>query len=265
MYKSTFSVALALMAAQAEAWWAAGHLLTARRAQAILEESYPEVLQAAISELTELDKYFPDLVSGEGDHPFTECATFADDIKSKGYTFQSDWHFVNTPYLDEEGTSLDDFSFEQPVYDVIGAMTDIKAYLKGDITASESYYIPWLVDKTGYESDAKSFGLRLLIHYVGDVHQPEHSVALVDSTYPTGDRGGNSEKIPSKNGVNNLHFVWDSVVYKYTDRVTLPFSDSDWDFYTSESASISSSYPVSDDELKAGDFQAWADEDLEVA
>ena len=61
----------------------------------------------------------------------------------------------------------------------------------------------------------------MLVHYVGDVHQPEHAAALVDSEYPTGDRGGNSEKIPSKDGVSSLHFVWDSVLYEYTGRPTL--------------------------------------------
>ena len=55
MFRTTFAIALATMAAQVDAWWASGHLLTARRAQAILEESYPEVLQAALSELSELD------------------------------------------------------------------------------------------------------------------------------------------------------------------------------------------------------------------
>ena len=56
----------------------------------------------------------------------------------------------------------------------------------------------------------------MIIHYVGDVHQPLHSAALVDSKYPSGDRGGNSESIPSKDGVGNLHAVWDSVLYTWT-------------------------------------------------
>jgi len=78
-----------------------------------------------------------------------------------------------------------------------------------------------IVSKFSYESDQRSFVLRLIVHYVGDLHQPEHSTALVDSKYPSGDRGGNSEKIPSKDGANNLHAVWDSVVYEYTGRPSL--------------------------------------------
>jgi hypothetical protein len=39
----------------------------------------------------------------EGLYPFVECATFADEIKAKGGRFQSGWHFVDSPYLDEGG------------------------------------------------------------------------------------------------------------------------------------------------------------------
>jgi hypothetical protein len=31
----------------------------------------------------------------EKDHSFVECATFADDIKEKGFNDQSPWHFVD--------------------------------------------------------------------------------------------------------------------------------------------------------------------------
>ena len=69
--------------------------------------------------------------------------------------------------------------------------------------------------------------LRLIIHYVGDVHQPLHAAALVDSKYPSGDQGGNAEKIPSKDGVSDLHFVWDSVLYEYTGTPSLVSSTAD--------------------------------------
>ena len=125
------------------------------------------------------------------------------------------------PYLDEEGTTLDDFSFTQPDVDVVNAMIDMTAFLKGEISATKSTYLSTIAAKLPDEADQRSFCLRLLIHYVGDVHQPEHSTALVDSKYPSGDRGGNSETIPSKDGASNLHAVWDAAVYEYTGRPTL--------------------------------------------
>lgn len=38
----------------------------------------------------------------EGDHPFVECATFADEIKDEGFEDQSHWHYVDTPLFAEE-------------------------------------------------------------------------------------------------------------------------------------------------------------------
>lgn len=66
-----------------------------------------------------------------------------------------------------------------------------------------------------------SFDLRLLIHYVGDIHQPLHAVSRYAKDFPTGDRGGNSFKITSKDGISNLHALWDSAVYLYKDDLAL--------------------------------------------
>ncbi len=174
-----------------------------------------------MAELENLETSESYLTRRENKHAFTECATFADSIKGEGYSFQSDWHFINLPYLNEEGTTLADFDFTMPDTDVVKAMTDMLAYMKYEIDGKDSTYIQAIAEKLPAELDTRSFVLRMLIHYVGDVHQPEHSTALVNSEFPNGDRGGNSEKIPSKDGVNNLHFVWDSAVYEYTGNPAL--------------------------------------------
>ncbi len=70
--------------------------------------------------------------------------------------------------------------------------------------------------------------LRLLIHYLGDVHQPLHTVARVNYNYPEGDHGGNSVKLPEINGTDNLHSVWDSMVMQETSRLNLPFNEETW-------------------------------------
>lgn len=50
----------------------------------------------------------PSMTRLEGEYPFVECATFADEIKAKGGSFQADWHFIDNPYLDQGG-SIDDY------------------------------------------------------------------------------------------------------------------------------------------------------------
>ena len=59
------------------------------------------------------------------------------------------------------------------------------------------------------------------MHYVGDIHQPLHASTRVNSKYPTGDRGGNSFPLTSKDGINELHAVWDSLLYEFTGYETL--------------------------------------------
>jgi hypothetical protein len=69
----------------------------------------------------------PTLITREVHHPFTECATFADDIKSQ-YSFQSGWHFIDQPYLNQGG-DLSDFTFKYDTYDILGALTNLTQWL----------------------------------------------------------------------------------------------------------------------------------------
>ena len=55
---------------------------------------------------------------------------------------------------------------------------------------------------------------RYVVHLVGDIHQPLHSVALFNMTYPNGDIGGNREKVILTNGsTSNFHAFWDAGAY----------------------------------------------------
>ena len=198
-------------------------LTVARQAQSLLEQNNPEVLTAVLEEFKPLKKYYADLMKNEGNNPFTECATWADDIKGKGYDFQSGWHFINTPYFDEEDTSESDFpEWSMPDEDIVKCLDSLTKFLKGDMSTSEQAsdnYVSKIADKFYYVEDQRSMAVRLIIHYIGDVHQPLHSTALVDSKYPKGDAGGNFEHIPDMDEagqIHNLHAVWDSVFNTYT-------------------------------------------------
>ena len=55
---------------------------------------------------------------------------------------------------------------------------------------------------------------RYVVHLVGDIHQPLHSVVLYNATYPKGDIGGNAEKVIIVNGsTSNFHSFWDAGAY----------------------------------------------------
>jgi S1/P1 Nuclease len=144
-------------------------------------------------------------------------------------TWQSNWHFKDTPYLDQGG-SVDDYPNFKPDPNTVDlAIGDIMNWLtaKGDYTNSFVYHTI-MSNNVGTEDEAKSFALRLLIHYIGDVHQPLHATARLDPKYPKGDAGGNFFHLPEKLGAKNLHSVWDSIVYLWTGTPKLPLSYNDW-------------------------------------
>lgn len=55
----------------------------------------------------------------------------------------------------------------------------------------------------------RAVALRILLHVIGDIHQPLHTTTRVSALHPHGDRGGNDFKL-SKNEIgDNLHRYWD--------------------------------------------------------
>lgn len=108
--------------------------LVARRAQAILEQTNPAALAAAKAVLAALKADYPELTKDESLHPFTECALFADNIKNTGYSWQTNWHFIDIPYYNEGGEASD-FTFETPTVNVVAALNA----LTGMLTNSGNY------------------------------------------------------------------------------------------------------------------------------
>ena len=110
-------------------------------------------------------------------------STYGDEIKSddhyrKFYT----WHYVNFPF----DTKYED-SDKNP---------------KGDIVMGINYCIGILKDPNANMED-KTFYLKLLVHLIGDLHQPLH-VGKAE------DKGGNDIQVRWHNKGTNLHRVWDS-------------------------------------------------------
>jgi len=87
---------LALCLNAVNAWWDGGHIIVARIAFDLLEGS------SALDKANELLSHYKKS-SLERDFPFVECATYGDYIKGYGGSFQSSWHFVDTPLFDEGG------------------------------------------------------------------------------------------------------------------------------------------------------------------
>lgn len=94
------ALVLAVMTSEVQCWWKQGHFMTARIAEQILAKESPEILKKANAILGTLSSSMPSQTIGERDHAFVECSTWADDVKARGGSFQSNWHFIDTPFLD---------------------------------------------------------------------------------------------------------------------------------------------------------------------
>jgi hypothetical protein len=121
-----------------------------------------------------------------GTESMAMASTWADFIKSDtSYRYLNAWH-----YADYEKN----LNYEA-----------LQNTLKTDTTTDAFTKINFLVaelKKKNLSQEKKLMYLRLLIHIVGDVHQPMH-------VSPEGDQGGNDIKVTWFGQSSNLHRVWD--------------------------------------------------------
>lgn len=188
---------LAAAARGGEAWWGVGHAVTAAVAGARLGAGPAAVARAVLGTY---EPWFNDTTA------FAAAAVWADDLKENGVKAFSSWHFVDIPVLSEVAPPgadrtrcldsprwlLDAYESPNTVVWAIGEAR--KVLMSGYATA-------W----------ARSLFLRLLIHFVGDVHQPLHAASYYSAGCPRGDYGGNQVCVRNGTGdIVTLHSVLDS-------------------------------------------------------
>lgn len=122
-------------------------------------------------------------------------STFGDDIKSDNrYRDFYTWHYVNMPF----GVKYEDAEKNE----------------KGDLVTAIEKCKTVILDKNSTKAD-KAFYLKLLVHFMGDLHQPMH-VGRAE------DKGGNDIQVRWFNDGTNLHSVWDS---KMIDHFQMSYSE----------------------------------------
>lgn len=119
-------------------------------------------------------------------------SNWADFIKSDStFDYLSPWHYVNLP----KGMTRN----------------ELKAYLKAD-TATDLYtkmnFLIGELKKRSLPVEEKRMYLKLLVHFVGDAHQPMHTARREDL-------GGNRVRVMWFNNATNLHAVWDESLVNF--------------------------------------------------
>ena len=154
-----------LVFAKTPAWGPTGHRTTGK----IAEKHLTKKAKRQINEL----------LKGES---LAFVSTYGDEIKSdKKYNDFYTWHYVNMP-LDSR-------------YEVSEKNS------KGDLVTGINKCISILKDDTSSLED-KTFYLKMLVHLMGDLHQPMH-IGRKD------DKGGNTIQVQWFGKGTNLHRVWD--------------------------------------------------------
>ena len=218
--------------------------------------------------LTYLTDYDSSMTTHEKDHAFVETATFADDLKYHGEMWQSDFHFLNTAWV-EEGSESDYDLASSPRNITIG-MHDIRLWLsgKGGDDYKDGYMYTFLMKKfDNDENVAKSYALRLLIHYMGDIVQPLHCEMRYNPDYPEGDKGGNTFPLPNHYSIDELHALWDMVLYTQHTNIARPFTEETWDSFQTQVANITDtySYAIGTTGVYTYDYDMFADESFKIA
>lgn len=113
-----------------------------------------------------------------------------DDIKSdRAYDSYGPWHYVNFPFGEKYETHS-----KSEKGDIIQGIAECIAVLKNDKSSKED----------------KVFHLKMLVHFIGDLHQPLH-IGIED------DKGGNDFQVRWFNDGTNLHTLWDSKLIGHFD------------------------------------------------
>jgi hypothetical protein len=161
-----------LLALPSFGWWETGHRTVARIAAAYLN---PKTRTRVAQILGVHD------TPGSVSNAMAAASTWADETKEQTKT--GEWHYIDLALQDGE--------------------KNIRERCPGDncLTARIEIFAQQLANRkaTGV-SDRNA--LRYLIHFVGDVHQPLHTISDADL-------GGNCEQITPFNEAKNLHALWD--------------------------------------------------------
>lgn len=163
---SAFLISVSAIANNEDVWGPTGHRATGKIAENHLTKRAKR----------KIDK----LLQGES---LAFVSTYADEIKSdrKKYGKFYTWHYVNMP-LDAH-------------------YKDVEKNPKGDLITGIKECVKVLKDENSSVED-KRFYLKMLVHLMGDLHQPLHIGQKED-------KGGNTIQVEWFGRGTNLHRVWD--------------------------------------------------------
>lgn len=211
MKKITLAVACAMCTMASWAWSQKGHDTVAYIAECHLSPA------AADSVATIL----------EGKSPVYWANWLDNASHTPDYAYTKTWHYKNV----DEGVPYDNAPLNP----------------KGDVVTGIREQIVILSDPKSTK-DQKTLAMKILVHLVGDLHQPMHMGHLSDL-------GGNNTKVKFFDRDTNLHAVWDGSIMN---------SGHAWS-YTEWQNQIDRLSPQQNEAEASGNIDDWARQTYEIA
>jgi hypothetical protein len=207
MKRIILTVALTVILLNVYGWGATGHRATGKVAEKHLNKKAKKALETIL-----------------GQESLAMASTWMDEIRADStYKYMDDWHWVTI----QDGQTYDQSEKNN----------------KGDIIATIERIIAELKSHKLTKADEVQH-IKILIHLVGDIHQPLH-VGGGD------DRGGNDVKLTWFRNDSNLHRVWDSDMI---DDTKLSYSELAESLTVPDAAQIKT--------LQAASVRDWAKESM---
>ncbi|HZH99179.1 MAG TPA: S1/P1 nuclease, partial [Fimbriimonadaceae bacterium] len=235
MKKLLLPCLLALLPVSSFAWIDTGHMVVA----AIAERDLKPAVRSKVIDLLKVG-------GTEKTRDLYGAACWADDTKTNE---NGPWHYINY-YFKEDGSPGRGKPLEENVAWAINKFSKVLA-------------------NRNAPKEERADALRYILHFVGDAHQPMHSVARETGAHPDGDRGGNDFKINPPGDMSpvprNLHFLWDigGGLFK---RVERPLSPTGEQQIRELAAAIAKNNPrKSVANLQEQDPFRWSKESFELA
>jgi hypothetical protein len=168
-----------LLSTQIMAWNAVGHHIIAQIAYDNLDANTKHLLQKYNAAVNKTQRYKDNLIT---------AASWLDRLYGKEFSSVKSMHYINLAFSDEA------LPLPHPQQNnAVWAINMANNYLHDSNTS--------LLDK--------GIALRVLLHVVGDLHQPLHAANQISTAHPEGDRGGNLFVLQKNNVAPSLHAYWD--------------------------------------------------------
>ncbi|WP_058534999.1 S1/P1 nuclease [Legionella saoudiensis] len=179
MKRISYLLILGLMALNSYGWNMQGHQVVAQVAYDNLTPQAKEMCRRILNSRSKKSS----------NANFIAAAIWLDQIRFKNVHWYDTFHYINTPFA-EDDTTLPSVERSNAIWGIKNAIAALSA-------------------KKSSAAD-KRLSLLILIHLVGDIHQPLHTATKVSHRLPKGDLGGNLFPLGNNRVGSNLHQYWDN-------------------------------------------------------